>query len=72
MHNHFRSEIENKTPAMHRDIFRLLLKAEIKNLPPLFTSDITSKFGNSAIFLNLRFLRRKTQLTSDITSKVRI
>ena len=71
---------------MHRDIFRLQLgnnRHLIENLPirevhiylvgkMLVTSNITSKFGYNAIFSNLGFLRSKTQLTSDITSKVRI
>ena len=38
----------------------------------LLTSDMTSNFVFSAIFLTLCFLRSKTQFTTDITSKVRI
>ena len=52
---------------MHRDILRLQFKAEIENLPPPWKNAI--HFGYIAIFSNLRFLRRKTLLTSDITSK---
>ena len=37
-----------------------------------FTLDITSYFGYSAMFSNLRLLFSGTQLTSDITSKILI
>ena len=58
---------------MHRDIFRLQMatyRRLIKNLPPpwenAITSDITSKFGFSAIIFKLRVPLSKTQFTSDI------
>ena len=64
---------------MHRNTFRFQLTNNrhlIENLPPFgktqFTSDITSKLGYSGIVSNLRFLRSKTQLTSDLKLKVRI
>ena len=68
----------NKTSAMHRDNFRLQLTKNrrlIKNFPSWqtqFISDLSSKFGNSAIFSYFRFLLSKRPFTSDITSKIRI
>ena len=71
--------VQNKMPAMHGifSAFSWLTKDAPSKIDLLlgrtqFTSDITSKFGYSAIFSNLRFIRSKKQFTSDITSKGRI